>query len=326
MSTITKRWLSPELQGQLTGMQVDINVLKLGITGANKDIAGLTGAVSAIEVKTAGLSGAYNNIAGLTGAVSALEVKTAGLSGAYNDITGLTGAVSSLELRCTGIGRDIAGLTGAVYNIENYVYHLQAINVGFSPITGAGSTNVQGAIASLVRYVDASVTGVNYGSGVTGAKGETGIIGVKGDTGAAGIRGATGYGAGNISHSSLTGMPDISGSVSDHDVRLVAKVQGTTPTIPLPFTGMLWLDTSASVSMGVTGPQGQTGLKGITGSVGLTGSQGNTGSQGSTGIFGSFLYGIKSGATQIAAGASIGEIWRTIGHSTLPDNVLMIGV
>lgn len=35
---------------------------------------------------------------------------------------------------------------------------------------------------------------------------------------------------------------------------------------------------------------------------------------------------IKSGATQAAAGAVAGEIWKTSSHDTLPDNVLMIGV
>ena len=35
---------------------------------------------------------------------------------------------------------------------------------------------------------------------------------------------------------------------------------------------------------------------------------------------------IKSGATQAAAGAAANEIWKTNGHDTLPDNVLMIGV
>lgn len=34
----------------------------------------------------------------------------------------------------------------------------------------------------------------------------------------------------------------------------------------------------------------------------------------------------RAGATQAAAGASAGEIWRTSSHATLPDNVLMIGV
>jgi len=39
-----------------------------------------------------------------------------------------------------------------------------------------------------------------------------------------------------------------------------------------------------------------------------------------------FLPTIKSGATQVAAGAAANEIWKTSGHESLPDNVLMIGV
>jgi len=35
---------------------------------------------------------------------------------------------------------------------------------------------------------------------------------------------------------------------------------------------------------------------------------------------------IRSGATQAAAGASANELWKTSGHASLPDNVLMIGV
>jgi hypothetical protein len=37
------------------------------------------------------------------------------------------------------------------------------------------------------------------------------------------------------------------------------------------------------------------------------------------------LSAIKSGATQVAAGAEAGELWRTVSHATLPDNVVMIG-
>lgn len=39
-----------------------------------------------------------------------------------------------------------------------------------------------------------------------------------------------------------------------------------------------------------------------------------------------FIHTVKSGATQGGAGAAIHEIWKTSGHATLPDNVLMIGV
>jgi hypothetical protein len=39
-----------------------------------------------------------------------------------------------------------------------------------------------------------------------------------------------------------------------------------------------------------------------------------------------FLTTIKSGATQVGAGAAANEIWKTSSHATLPDNVLIIGV
>ena len=35
---------------------------------------------------------------------------------------------------------------------------------------------------------------------------------------------------------------------------------------------------------------------------------------------------MKSGATQVAAGAAADELWKTSSHATLPDNVVMIGV
>jgi hypothetical protein len=39
-----------------------------------------------------------------------------------------------------------------------------------------------------------------------------------------------------------------------------------------------------------------------------------------------FINTIKSGATQGGAGAAANEVWKTSGHGSLPDNVLMIGV
>ena len=39
-----------------------------------------------------------------------------------------------------------------------------------------------------------------------------------------------------------------------------------------------------------------------------------------------FLASIGAGATQAGAGAVANEIWKTLGHATLPNNVLMIGV
>lgn len=38
------------------------------------------------------------------------------------------------------------------------------------------------------------------------------------------------------------------------------------------------------------------------------------------------IHTVKSGATQGASGAVANEVWKTSGHATLPDNVIMIGV
>lgn len=292
MSKVTKRWLSEDLQLQLTGMVSDIIDLEASTTGLGNAVAGLTGAVSSIRTDIAGLTGTVNNhntyILGMTGAIRNLEMSLTGavnsletdITNIENNIAGLTGAVSYLNACCTGANNYLAGLTGSVSNLATYIYNIQAVNVGFSPITGAGSTNVQGAIAALVQYINAAVTGVNYGSGVTGAMGFTGAMGV------------TGYG-GVIAHNQLTNMPDISGIVTDHDVRLVPKVQNDAPAIPTPFTGMLWLDMDAVESMGVTGPGGLpgfTGLQGVTGLegpiTGLQGPRGTTGLQGPRGLQG----------------------------------------
>lgn len=60
-----------------------------------------------------------------------------------------------------------------------------------------------------------------------------------------------------------------------------------------------------------------------TGSIRNTGGFGNGGDLHNGGNL--FIHTVKAGATQGAAGASTNEIWKTSGHPTLPDNVLMIG-
>jgi len=57
-------------------------------------------------------------------------------------------------------------------------------------------------------------------------------------------------------------MPDSGGTVTDHDVRLVAKVQPTAPTTPIPFKGMFWYDgqsCSGSTSGATSGTDGTSG-------------------------------------------------------------------
>ena len=39
-----------------------------------------------------------------------------------------------------------------------------------------------------------------------------------------------------------------------------------------------------------------------------------------------FAENVKSGVSQVGAGAVTDEVWKTASHATLPDNVLMIGV
>ena len=64
----------------------------------------------------------------------------------------------------------------------------------------------------------------------------------------------------------------------------------------------------------------------------VTGNGSNTVTLGNSSITDTYLIGdlhlasIKSGATQVAAGAAADELWKTSGHATLPDNVVMIGV
>jgi len=67
--------------------------------------------------------------------------------------------------------------------------------------------------------------------------------------------------------------------------------------------------------------RGEGGAKGIQDSLNITDDAGNTTIAGWLKI-----QTIKSGATQVAAGAAADELWKTNGHGSLPDNVVMIGV
>lgn len=53
------------------------------------------------------------------------------------------------------------------------------------------------------------------------------------------------------SHSSLTDMPDDTGANEDHDVRYPVKISPSVPTVPTPYSGMLWLDTSQASATGL---------------------------------------------------------------------------
>ena len=66
------------------------------------------------------------------------------------------------------------------------------------------------------------------------------------------LKASSGTVSGSAAHSDLSDMADSAGTVTDHDTRLVAKVQTSTPTTPTPFIGMLWYDTDASGTVAVT--------------------------------------------------------------------------
>jgi hypothetical protein len=61
-------------------------------------------------------------------------------------------------------------------------------------------------------------------------------------------------------HADLTDMPDTAGTVTDHDTRLVAKVQAAEPTTPAPFAGMIWFDTDATFGTPFTIGDGEAGV------------------------------------------------------------------
>jgi len=50
------------------------------------------------------------------------------------------------------------------------------------------------------------------------------------------------------SHTGLTDMPDTGGTNTDHDVRYVPAISGSTPALPTPYAGMFWLDTGTTAT------------------------------------------------------------------------------
>jgi len=204
-----------------------------------------------------------DQLTGMQGDIISLE---AGLTGANKNIAGLTGAINVIEW-------DIAGLTGAVNNLATYIYSLSAIDVGFSPVTGAGSTNVQGAIEALVFYVNDSVTGISKDAGLTGVQGQTGLNGPTGGIGLPGATGAFGGPQGTTGWQGQTGLSIIG----------TTGLRGVTGLVGI--TGAFGGPPGSTGPVGPTGafggPQGDTGLIGQTGPIGQTGF---TGAQGFTGL------------------------------------------
>ena len=250
------------MQSDVIGLTGAVKILKtdgVGYTGSiaalQTNVAGLTGSVATLQTNVAGLTGAVKNletnVLGLTGRTTALEtgmrslelgltgtnVAVTGNSGAILNlqtyVAGLTGRTAALELGLTDTNVTVTGQAGAIQNLQAYVLGLTgsiasfksytgAYLVGFSPITGIGDTNVQGAILSLKAYVDSGITGVGL---VTGLQGATGI-GMYGATGAQGVTGVQSFG--------FTGLQGVTGPQIIMDTMLVEKIVGITG---ISFTG-----------------------------------------------------------------------------------------
>ena len=117
------------------------------------------------------------------------------------------------------------------------------------PTGSTGATGPQGATGP---------TGATGPQGASGAKGDTGAQGATGSQGATGPQGNTGAAATVRIHSTSTGNPGTSASVTN---------EGTSSAANLKFT----------VPRGDTGAQGATGATGSTGATGATGTAATVG-------------------------------------------------
>ena len=169
-------------------------------------------------------------------------------------VIGLTGIQGDTGIRGPGGGEQgVTGLQGpgggeqGVTGVQG-VTGILGINgsTGVQGVTGilgtSGGTGLQGFTGIYGQTGVQGVTGIALGQ--TGVQGLTGFYGQTGIQGVTGIKGSTGIGAGT--HTLLSDMPDVTGVITDHDTRLVAKVQPNTPTIPPPFAGMFWWDTTGA--------------------------------------------------------------------------------
>lgn len=188
-----------------------------------------------------------DNLGGLTATIlrstgNALQIANA-TAAANIELTTNSGAVvvtgdlqvsDGLKLEETGVGTDLATITVAA---------LAAARAYTIPDAGAAATfllSTSSPAQGDVLYFDGT-TWVSLSAGVSGKFLKT--------QGPAANPIWDDVVAGASAHGDLTDMPDSSGVNTDHDVRLVAKVQASEPTTPTPFAGMLWYDTDATVTV-----------------------------------------------------------------------------
>lgn len=255
MSKISYRWVDSTLQFTFTGMGYDILALEDGMTAAQYEIAGMTGA-----------------LAGVTGAIGSLQ----------QDVLGLTGAIVDLQTY------DL-GLTGAINALNERVTGLIAQYIGFSAIPGITGPTVQDAILQLKNYIDSGITGViSYGP--TGPKGDTGVQGATGSIVLIGVPGETGQ-SGATGISGPTGQRGPTGGQGFYGYTGLQGIRGDTGVAG--NTGVLG-PTGISGATGIQGNTGVKGDTGTIGPIGYTGVQGPTGVIAFDSMYVESLYGVTA--------------------------------
>jgi hypothetical protein len=83
---------------------------------------------------------------------------------------------------------------------------------------------------------------------------------------------------------------------------------------------------AVAIGAGATATQNNTATIGNAGMLSINPQVGSNCSLGQLTPFKDIYFTPVSGATQVAAGAVAGQVWRTAAHATLPDGVLLIGI
>jgi len=107
---------------------------------------------------------------------------------------------------------------------------LKTTNKVDSPISGLAASTGKIKIDNFDKVPGHLGEKLLAGTGITLTEGMSGGKGGKTLTAAIGA------------HADLTDMPDTPGTVTDHDIRYVTKVQDAEPTIPPAFVGQWWYD------------------------------------------------------------------------------------
>lgn len=256
-----------------------------------------------------------------------------------------TPSASALEIQ-NSIGtilsrfRGDGGLTFGVgtTTITNHIYS----NVTYSPTGNERyeSIRIVDAISPTAADTTAQMRGAVISPSYSGTKNISELWGFQTGTSSSGSGNITSAGGGDFSFSS-TGTGNIT-LVYGGRFSLTQGNPATGSVWANAYAGKFSIDIATNSDGDITNAYGNyvsasdNGTGVVTNLYGLYIADMNIGSTlnyaiytnaGSVSLGGNlFLRTIKSGATQVAAGAAANEVWKTSGHASLPDNVLMIGV